>query len=110
MKTLLSIAVAVALLSAPAGVSAQGAREFQAARLVGLAMVLANAETQATCNLNQDSADEIAAAVPDISPTLAQRIVSYRTRNGKFTDVLDVLGVPGLDSEIVRRNWHRISL
>lgn len=110
MKTLLSIVVAVALLSVPAVVSANDARAIQAARIIGLSMILLNQNEPARVDLNQATADEISAKVPDISPVLAERIVRYRTRNGRFTDMLDVLGVPGLDSEIVRRNRHRITL
>ena len=102
--------MALALLAVPLAAGAQDSRELQAARVVGLGLILMNADSQTGCNLNEDSADEIASAVPEISPALAQRIVGYRTRYGRFESLLDVLAVPGLDSEILRRNRHRISL
>lgn len=110
MKRLLSTVAALALLAAPAMAGAQDAREVQAARVVGLGLILMNADTQVRCNLNEDSAEDITTAVPEISPALAKRIVRYRTRYGRFNSILDVLAVPGLDSEVLRRNRHRISL
>ena len=112
MRNLLSIAVAVALLTVPAVAAAQDARSLQAARAVSIALVLIQSEEekQVLCNLNKDTAEEISAAIPEISPELAERIVSYRGNNGPFESILDVLAVPGLDSEIVRRNGHQIAL
>ncbi len=112
MKNFLSIAVAIALLTAPAVAAAEDARSLQAARAVSIALILLNSdeEAQEPCNLNEDSAEEISATIPEISSRLAERIVSYRNNNGPFTDELDLLGVPGLDSEIVLRNRHLIAL
>ncbi len=112
MKNLLSIAVAIALLTVPAVAAAQDARSLQAARAVSIALVLINSdqEEQEVCNLNTDSAEEISAVIPEISPELAQRIVSYRSNNGPYRSILDVLAVPGLDSKIVTRNGERIVL
>lgn len=112
MKNLLSIAVALALLTVPAVATAQDARSLQAARAVtiGLMLLKSDGEAQILCNLNTDSAEDISAAIPEIPPELAQRIVSYRGNNGPFRSILDVLAVPGLDGEIVRRNGHRIAL
>jgi competence ComEA-like helix-hairpin-helix protein len=114
MKKLLSIAVALAALTTSA-VVAQESRSLQAARAVTIALVLLNydqeaQDEQAMCNLNEDSAEEISAAIPEISSRLAERIVSYRNRNGPYRSILDVLAVPGLDSEIVLRNGERIAL
>jgi competence ComEA-like helix-hairpin-helix protein len=112
VKTLLSIAVALAVLATSAAAAAQESRSLQAARAITIALVLLNSdqEAQVVCNLNEDSAEEISAAIPEISPRLAKRIVSYRTHNGPYRNILDVLAVPGLDSEIVRRNGERIAL
>ncbi|HSS65475.1 MAG TPA: helix-hairpin-helix domain-containing protein [Gammaproteobacteria bacterium] len=112
MKNLLSIAVALALLTAPVVAAAQESRSLQAARAVTIALVLINSdqEAPAVCNFNTDSAEDISAAIPEISPELAERIVSYRSNNGPYRSILDVLAVPGLDSEIVRRNGDRITL
>lgn len=112
MKKLLSIAVALAVLTAAPVTAAQESRSLQVARAVTIALVLLNSdpEAQAVCNLNEDSAEEITAAIPEISPRLAERIVSYRSHNGPYRSILDVLAVPGLDSEILRRNGERIAL
>lgn len=112
MKNLLSIAVALAVLTTSAVASAQDSRSLQAARAVTIALVLLNSDQEelVVCNFNEDSAEEITAAIPEISPRLAERIVSYRSHNGPYRSILDVLAVPGLDSEIVRRNGERIAL
>ena len=112
MKNLLSIAVALALLTAPVVAAAQDSRSLQAARAMTIALVLlkSDQEERVVCNLNTDSAEEISAAIPEISPDLAERIVSYRSHNGPFRSILDVLAVPGLHSEIVQRNSDRITL
>ena len=112
MKNVLSIAVALALLTAPAVAAAQESRTLQAARAVTIALVLLNSdqEGQNVCNFNTDSAEEINTAIPEISEELAERIVSYRDNNGPYRSILDLLAVPGLDSEIVLRNGDRIAL
>lgn len=112
MKSFLSVAVAIALLTVPAVAAAQDFRSLQAARAVSIALVLIDSdqEQKAVCNLNTDSAEEISAVIPEIAPELARRIVSYRSNNGPFRSILDVLAVPGLDSKIVRRNGERIAL
>jgi competence ComEA-like helix-hairpin-helix protein len=112
MKKLLSIAVALAVLTAAPTAAAQESRSLQVARAVTIALVLLNSdpEARAVCNLNEDSAEEITTAIPEISPRLAERIVSYRSHNGPYRSILDVLAVPGLDSEIVLRYGDRIAL
>lgn len=112
MKNVLSIAVALALLTVPSVAAAQESRTLQAARAVTIALVLLNSDQdqEVVCNLNTDTAEEINAAIPDIPPELAERIVSYRDNNGPYRSILDVLAVPGLDSEIVLRNGDRIAL
>ena len=113
MKNILSLAVALALLTVPAVSAADDSRELQAARAVGIALILLNSDEegeQTICNLNEDSAEEINSAIPDINMDLAGRIVSYRENNGPYLDMLDLLGVPGLDSKIVHRNRHRFTL
>lgn len=46
-------------------------------------------------SLNQATASELE-ALPGVGPVLAERIVTYRDRNGPFGEVEDLLDVPGI--------------
>ena len=50
---------------------------------------------QATVNLNSATADQLA-ALPGIGPKVAERILEYRTKNGGFKKIEELMNVKGI--------------
>ena len=57
-------------------------------------------ESTGRVNLNTASAAELE-SLPGIGPTLSQRIIDYRTRNGLYSTLDDLAGVRGISSRMV---------
>lgn len=108
MKRVLAPLVAIVLLTAPTVSAAQDARS-QATKIVQLALILIAAD-RSSVNVNRDSAKEISRAIPDVTPDVADNIVAYRTRNGRFSSLLDLLRVPGMNRNVITRHRDRIAL
>ncbi len=49
-------------------------------------------------------------SLPGIGPTLAQRIIAYRSENGRFTRVEDLLKVSGISSTLLERIRNQITI
>ncbi|MDP4180223.1 MAG: helix-hairpin-helix domain-containing protein [Bacillota bacterium] len=47
-------------------------------------------------NINTASAEELDAALPGVGPKIAEDIVAYRNKNGKFKAITDLVQVPGI--------------
>lgn len=61
-------------------------------------------------NINTASVDELDSALPGIGPKTAADIVDYRTKNGRFKSINDVLNVPGIGESKLNRFKDMITL
>lgn len=60
-------------------------------------------------NINTAGADELA-SLPGIGPALAKRIIDYRTQNGPFKRIDDLIAVKGLGSKMLDKIRQRLSV
>jgi competence protein ComEA len=73
-----------------------------AAALVILSMAWAHAQTnppKAKVNINTANQAELE-SLPRIGPKVAQRIIDYRTQNGNFKRIEDLMKVKGIGEKI----------
>jgi len=87
---------------------------FAALLLSTLSPVLAQNQVQpkatpAKINLNTASAAELQ-NLPRIGPKVAQRIVDYRTQNGPFKKVEDLMKVRGIGEKVLEQIKDRITV
>ncbi len=69
-----------------------------------------NADPQVSViNINTASQAQLE-ALPGVGPTLAQRIITYRSENGRFTRVEDLLKVSGIGSALLERIRNQITI
>lgn len=61
-------------------------------------------------NVNTASAEELAAALKGVGMKKAEAIVEFRTTNGKFASVDELLGVKGIGEATLNKNRSRIVL
>ncbi len=80
--------------AAPAAAAPQATTAFRV--LTGTATPSASSDL---ININTATADELE-ALPGIGPTLAQRIVDYRTQHGPFQRIEDIMDVSGIGPAI----------
>lgn len=60
-------------------------------------------------NINTASQAQLE-ALPGVGPTLAQRIIAYRSESGRFTRVEDLLKVSGLGAALLDRIRNQITI
>ncbi|MFH1572720.1 MAG: ComEA family DNA-binding protein [Acidobacteriota bacterium] len=65
--------------------------------------------TQDKINLNTATAEQLQ-ALPGIGPALAERIITYRAKVGKFTKVEEILNVTGVGEKMFQRLKDRLSV
>jgi competence protein ComEA len=73
-----------------------------AAAIVALALAPVHAQTtaaKARVNINTASASELE-TLPRIGPKVAQRIVDFRTKNGNFKKVEEIMKVQGIGEKV----------
>ena len=61
-------------------------------------------------NVNNASAEELAAALKGVGLERAKAIVAWRNKNGQFKQVDDLLKVKGIGKKILSANAEKISL
>jgi competence protein ComEA len=86
---------------------------MRARRIVALIvplMLFAGGLMAAPVNVNNASAQEIAAALQGIGPAKAKAIVDYRTAHGPFKTVQDLTHVKGIGSKMVQKLAKDIKL
>jgi len=69
--------------------------------IVGLAGG-AVAQAKGKVSINKAGAAQLA-KVPGVTPALAKAIVDYRTKNGPFKEAEDLLKVPGMTQDILKK-------
>lgn len=72
------------------------------AALLGATLAGAAQEARPRLDINKASAQELE-ALPQIGPALAQRIVEFRTQQGPFRSVDDLLKVQGIGEKLLAR-------
>jgi len=55
-------------------------------------------------NINQDNAEKMAEILVGVGPAIAERIVAYRTENGPFNTIEDLLNVKGFGAKKMEAN------
>lgn len=63
-----------------------------------------------TVNINRDNAAALATALKGIGLKKAEAIVEWRSRNGDFTDVDQLLEIKGIGEKILLTNKEKIAL
>ncbi len=54
-------------------------------------------------SINKATADELANRLPGVGPGTAQKIIDYRTQNGAFKDLSELINVPGFGPKTVEK-------
>uniref|UniRef100_UPI0037CCB180 ComEA family DNA-binding protein n=1 Tax=Microbacterium hominis TaxID=162426 RepID=UPI0037CCB180 len=61
--------------------------------------------------MNLNTADATALdALPRVGPAIAERIIAWRTENGRFTSVDDLLSVPGIGEKMLAGLRDRVTV
>ena len=61
-------------------------------------------------NLNSDDAERMATLMKGVGPSIAERIVAYRTEHGDFSSLDDLLQVKGIGPKTLEKNRHLLKL
>jgi len=79
--------------------------------LIALAFVVCVAIAQAApVDINAASAEEISQALAGIGIKKAEAIVAYRTQNGKFKSVDELVAVKGIGEKTIEKNRQNLTV
>ncbi|MFZ1873804.1 MAG: ComEA family DNA-binding protein [Chania sp.] len=67
-------------------------------------------EGEATVNINEADAEELASILNGVGMKKAEAIVRYREQNGPFTQVEQLQEVPGIGPTLIERNRARLKM
>ncbi len=67
-------------------------------------------DIEITVNVNTASAEELATMLTGVGLKKAQQIVDYRTKNGPFNTLNDLINVQGIGSATLQKNADKIIL
>lgn len=76
---------------------------------VGESLQLEGGTNTTLININTATAEELD-TLPDVGPTLAKRIVDYRTENGSFDRIEDIGKVEGIGDGVFAKIRHLITV
>jgi len=65
---------------------------------------------QSQVNINTASAEEISAVLKGVGPSKASAIIEYRSANGSFTDIEQLLDIKGIGERTLEINQDKILL
>jgi competence protein ComEA len=77
--------------------------------MLGATLAGAAQDAAPRLDLNRASAQELE-TLPQIGPALAQRIVEFRTKQGPFKSVEDLLKVQGVGEKVLTRVRERLTV
>lgn len=103
--SILCLTVAVAGMSTPSFSASEKPQKPTPVKLVKASQVVEN-----TININEASAEAISERLKGIGLKKAQAIVEWRTANGKFTSIEQLMEVKGIGEKTLAANKDKITL
>ncbi len=74
-----------------------------------LAVPSVQAQSGSKININNATAAELE-SLPRIGPKVAQRIIDFREKNGKFNRIEDIMKVPGIGEKVFEQIKDKITV
>lgn len=104
------VGLAIAVLIAGVPMTALAAEKPNASKKVQSEQVVSKAAKATKVNINTASASLLAAGLNGIGLKKAEAIVGWRTKNGKFTKVEQLMEVKGIGAKTLEKNRKSIVL
>ncbi|HET9467795.1 MAG TPA: helix-hairpin-helix domain-containing protein [Vicinamibacterales bacterium] len=108
-RSLLALAAALVVMSSPLVAQSGGPRPQGGGGRAAKPPVTATTMSTDVVNLNSASAAQIA-SLPGIGPKTAQLVVQYRTKNGPFKKIEEIMNVRGIGEKSFLRIKDRLTV